>query len=93
MASNVFVLLPDGRRKQVKTTPAMSLKSILDKVIEEAGLAREMEYGLRRGKEDFDLSLTVRFANLAAGAKLNLVRKEKRAGMCYAIIRREIGCC
>ncbi|CAG8474650.1 325_t:CDS:2 [Paraglomus occultum] len=72
MASNVVVLC-EGNRQVVKTTPTMALKQIVNTVCTKRKLDPE-KYGLKLNKTILDLSLSVRFANLAPGAKLELVR-------------------
>ncbi|CAG8469797.1 13009_t:CDS:10 [Ambispora leptoticha] len=73
MSSNVVVLLGGGKKQQVKTTPMMPLKQIVKTVCEKQGYDTNI-YGLKLDKNVLDLSLTVRYANLAPGAKLELVR-------------------
>ncbi|ORY04516.1 hypothetical protein K493DRAFT_311361 [Basidiobolus meristosporus CBS 931.73] len=74
MASNVSVIYGQGRKQLVKTTPAMPLKNIVLAVCEKQKYPDVDSYGLKYGKSNLDLSLSVRFANLPAGAKLELVR-------------------
>ncbi|KAI9140357.1 ubiquitin-related domain-containing protein [Paraphysoderma sedebokerense] len=74
MASNVTVLLPDGKRQVIKTTPAMSLKSVVNTVCEKHKIPDPESYGLKTGRTTLDLSLSIRFANLPQGAKLELVK-------------------
>ncbi|KAJ3049770.1 Tether containing UBX domain for GLUT4 [Rhizophlyctis rosea] len=76
MASSVNVEL-DGepfRKTLVKTTPAMSLRSVVDTACEKLKVGSSEGWGLKHGRNNLDLSLSIRFANLAAGAKLTLVR-------------------
>ncbi|CAG8451614.1 6560_t:CDS:10 [Ambispora gerdemannii] len=73
MASHVVVLLGAGKRQQVKTTPMMPLKQVVKTVCEKQGYTAE-NYGLKLNKNILDLSLTVRYANLAPGAKLEMIR-------------------
>ncbi|KAG9302742.1 hypothetical protein G9A89_009519 [Geosiphon pyriformis] len=74
MTSNVVVLLNSGKRQIVKTTPMMPLKQIVKTVCEKQGYPDEEKYGLKLNKATLDLALSVRFANLAPGAKLELIR-------------------
>nr|KAJ3420781.1 Tether containing UBX domain for GLUT4 [Polyrhizophydium stewartii] len=77
MASNVTVDL-DGfplKKVVIKTTPAMSLKSITAQACEKLGLGDPDKFLLKSKKQTLDLSLSVRFANLAPGAKLTLHRR------------------
>jgi len=74
MASNVVVLLPQGKRQVVKTTPAMSLKAVVNTVCEKHGISDSSGYALTNGRNILDLSLSIRFANLVQGAKLELIK-------------------
>ncbi|KAJ3046254.1 Tether containing UBX domain for GLUT4 [Rhizophlyctis rosea] len=76
MASNVTVELEGEpfRKTVIKTTPAMSLRSIVDTACEKLKVGSADGWGLKHGRNTLDLALSVRFANLAAGAKLTLVR-------------------
>jgi tether containing UBX domain for GLUT4 len=81
MASNVTVELEGEptKRVSVKTTPAMSLKAIATTACEKLKLSQPDAFGLRYQKALLDLSLSVRFANLPAGAKLLLVKQGTRS--------------
>ncbi|RHZ69366.1 hypothetical protein Glove_284g104 [Diversispora epigaea] len=74
MASNVIVLLSNGKRQAVKTTPMMTLKQIVNSVCEKQGILDVEKWGLKQNRTILDLGLSVRFANLAPGAKLELIR-------------------
>ncbi|KAJ1982801.1 hypothetical protein H4R35_000160 [Dimargaris xerosporica] len=74
MASNVQVEF-GGRHQAVKTTPAMTLRAVVSTACQKHGLDDPDKYGLRYQRKLLDLSLSVRFANLPAGAKLELVRQ------------------
>ncbi|CAG8580866.1 1856_t:CDS:2, partial [Cetraspora pellucida] len=74
MASNVVVLLPNGKKQTVKTTPMMPLKQIVNVVCEKQGYKDAESYGLKTNKTTLDLGLAMRFANLAPGAKLDFVK-------------------
>ncbi|CAG8586509.1 16331_t:CDS:10 [Cetraspora pellucida] len=74
MASNVVVLLPNGKKQTVKTTPMMPLKQIVNVVCEKQGYKDSESYGLKINKKTLDLGLAIRFANLAPGAKLDFVK-------------------
>uniref|UniRef100_A0A1D1XF21 Tether containing UBX domain for GLUT4 n=1 Tax=Anthurium amnicola TaxID=1678845 RepID=A0A1D1XF21_9ARAE len=74
MASNVVVLLNGGKRQTIKTTPTMPLKEIVKLVCDKQGYTDVENYGLKQNKTTLDLSLSIRFANLAPGAKLELIR-------------------
>ncbi|KXS16045.1 hypothetical protein M427DRAFT_31957 [Gonapodya prolifera JEL478] len=72
MTSNVVVVLPDNRRHIVKVTPSTQLSSIVEQVATKFRLTSS-SYTLKHGKTTLDLSLPIRFANLASGAKLDLI--------------------
>ncbi|KAJ3126990.1 hypothetical protein HK100_009985 [Physocladia obscura] len=75
MASQVTVEIEGvfpTKRVIIKTTPAMSLNDVLRAAIDKAGARPGANYMLKYGKNTLDLSLSVRFANLPAGAKLLL---------------------
>ena len=59
----------------IKTTPQMALKAIVVQACERLKLDTPDQYILKSKKTTLDLSLSVRFANLAPGAKLTLVRR------------------
>ncbi|KAI8843536.1 GLUT4 regulating protein TUG-domain-containing protein [Chytriomyces cf. hyalinus JEL632] len=60
------------KRIAVKTTPSMSLNEVLRTTVEKGALNPAGVYALKHGKTQLDLTLSVRFANLPAGAKLVL---------------------
>ncbi|KAJ3105951.1 Tether containing UBX domain for GLUT4 [Phlyctochytrium planicorne] len=76
MASNITIELEGEPLKKVslKTTPAMSLKSLVDEACTKLKLPVPDSFGLKYQRNMLDLSLSVRFANLPAGAKLFLVK-------------------
>ncbi|KAF0451245.1 Tether containing UBX domain for GLUT4 [Gigaspora margarita] len=74
MASNVVVLLSNAKKQTVKTTPTMPLKQIVTIVCEKQGYTDVESYGLKLNKKTLDLGLPMRFANLAPGAKLELIK-------------------
>ncbi|RIA95236.1 hypothetical protein C1645_816969 [Glomus cerebriforme] len=74
MASNVVVLINGVKRLPIKTTPMMPLKEIAKLACDKQGYTDVENYGLKQNKKNLDLSLSVRFANLAPGAKLELIR-------------------
>ncbi|KAI8848020.1 hypothetical protein BC829DRAFT_444104 [Chytridium lagenaria] len=82
MASNVTVELEGEPLKKVslKTTPAMSLKSIVDAACTKLKLPSPDSFSLKYQRNMLDLSLSVRFANLPAGAKLFLVKGRTPGG-------------
>ncbi|KAL1925376.1 uncharacterized protein VTP21DRAFT_259 [Calcarisporiella thermophila] len=77
MASTVTILLARGQRQVVKTTPNMILKQIVTTVCKQQGYADPDAFGLKYNRNVLDLSLSVRFANLPAGAKLELINIAK----------------
>ncbi|KAF9904701.1 Tether containing UBX domain for GLUT4 [Linnemannia zychae] len=77
MASNLTVNLGGGKKQLIKTTPAMSLRQVVNTVCEKQGYSEPETYGLKSGKNFLDLSLSIRHANIAAGAKLELARIPK----------------
>ncbi|KAJ3406337.1 Tether containing UBX domain for GLUT4, partial [Chytridiales sp. JEL 0842] len=76
MASNVTVELEGSplKKTSIKTTPAMALKAIVTSACEKLKLADPDSFGIKYQRNMLDLSLSVRFANLPAGAKLFLVK-------------------
>ncbi|KAF9929283.1 hypothetical protein BGZ65_005860, partial [Modicella reniformis] len=77
MASNLTVFLGGGRKQLVKTTPAMILRQVVNIVCEKQNYTEPESYGLKSGKNFLDLSLSIRYANIAPGAKLELVKIPK----------------
>ncbi|KAH7047699.1 hypothetical protein BKA57DRAFT_463151 [Linnemannia elongata] len=77
MASNLTVNLGGGKKQLIKTTPAMSLRQVVNTVCEKQGYPEPETYGLKSGKNFLDLSLSIRHANIAAGAKLELAKIPK----------------
>jgi TUG ubiquitin-like domain len=53
----------------------MCLKAIVDECCQKWSLDNPEMYGLKLNKKDIDLSLSLRFANISAGSKLQLVPK------------------
>ncbi|PVU96922.1 hypothetical protein BB559_002200 [Furculomyces boomerangus] len=75
MASRVKVSYANGRSVLVNTTPAMSLKAIVDSVCNQVkDLGDSNNYGLKWKNKELDLLLNVRFSNLPQGANLELVK-------------------
>ncbi|GJJ72320.1 tether containing UBX domain for GLUT4 [Entomortierella parvispora] len=77
MASNLTVNLGGGKKQLVKTTPTMILRQVVNSVCEKQGYAEPETYGLKSGKNFLDLSLSIRYASIAPGAKLELARVPK----------------
>ncbi|KAF9183386.1 Tether containing UBX domain for GLUT4 [Haplosporangium sp. Z 767] len=77
MASNLTVNLGAGKKQLVKTTPTMILRQVVNIVCEKQNYAEPETYGLKSGKNFLDLSLSIRYANIAPGAKLELARIPK----------------
>ncbi|KAJ3371525.1 Tether containing UBX domain for GLUT4 [Allomyces arbusculus] len=83
MSASLVVATPDGKRATVKTTPAMPLKEVVATAVATLRLGNPDAWGLQRanaraGSAALDLSLSVRFANLPSGAKLELVPRSAR---------------
>ncbi|KAJ3358700.1 Tether containing UBX domain for GLUT4 [Allomyces javanicus] len=83
MSASLVVATPDGKRATVKTTPAMPLKEVVATAVATLRLGNPDAWGLQRanaraGTPPLDLSLSVRFANLPSGAKLELVPRSAR---------------
>lgn len=78
---NVFVVLDDLNKCPVKTTPAMPLKTVLDTACTKFNLDPNC-YGLRFNRKMLDLSIPIRFTNLMAGAKLELVKMNDSSNTC-----------
>ncbi|XP_060074813.1 tether containing UBX domain for GLUT4-like [Ylistrum balloti] len=76
--ATVQVLCPNGRRQNVKTTPNMKLLQVLEDVCQKQGFMPPDDYGFIHGnsKKQLDLSLSMRYANLANNAKLELVKSQ-----------------
>ncbi|KAG0357282.1 hypothetical protein BC939DRAFT_507696 [Gamsiella multidivaricata] len=77
MASNLTVFLGGGKKQLVKTTPTMILRQVVNTVCEKQGYGDPENYGLKSGKNFLDLSLSIRYANIAPGAKLELAKVPK----------------
>ena len=79
--SNVIIEYGDYpvKRAVIKTTPTMSLKSIVESACEKLGLTPSDAFGLKLGKTLLDLSLNIRFSNIGPGTKLLLVSKTPMA--------------
>ncbi|ORZ12922.1 hypothetical protein BCR41DRAFT_355918 [Lobosporangium transversale] len=77
MASNLTVFLGGGKKQLVKTTPTMILRQVVNTVCEKQGYGDPETYGLKSGKNFLDLSLSIRYANIVPGAKLELARVPK----------------
>ncbi|KAJ1960690.1 hypothetical protein GGI12_003668 [Dipsacomyces acuminosporus] len=73
MASNVFVVYGPGRSVNIRTTPAMTLQAVLTEACSKVpNVGSPESYILLYKEKVLDLSLTMRFANLAQGSKLTL---------------------
>jgi len=79
MASHVFVVDSSARRHQIKTTPGKSLRDILEEACEKFGKDPDQFIltDASKAAKQFDLSLSVRLAGLANGAKLQLVQASR----------------
>lgn len=74
MSVNVELEFQPFKKQTIKTSPAMSLSDIAATAAKSFKLDPSSCYALRHGKNLLDLSLSMRFANLPAGAKLILVK-------------------
>jgi hypothetical protein len=78
MSTNTLALvLPGNRREVMKTTPTMTLGAVLAEACARPPkpLGDASCYQLLNGKTVMDLSTPLRFAGLASGARLEVVRK------------------
>ncbi|XP_059167299.1 tether containing UBX domain for GLUT4-like isoform X3 [Physella acuta] len=74
MAASFLVLCPNGRRQNVKVNANTKLLQILEEVCQRQGFIPPEEYKLVHGKQELDLSLSVRFSSLSNNAKLELIK-------------------
>jgi hypothetical protein len=81
MSSSLALVLPGNRREVVKTTPLMTLGAVLAEVCGRPPrpLGDPAQFLLMNGKAVLDLSTAVRFAGLANGARLDVVRNPAAA--------------
>ncbi|KAJ1970251.1 hypothetical protein IWQ62_000078 [Dispira parvispora] len=96
MASHVQVNFPasiGSRQQKIKTSPAMLLKTVVTTVCEKQKLGNPDDYTLIYNRKPLDLSLSCRFANLPAGAKLELVKAKpnKSGGLVAVAVQLESG--
>ncbi|KAG0216395.1 hypothetical protein BGX28_002865 [Mortierella sp. GBA30] len=77
MSSSIIVVLGTGKKQTVKTTPMMILRQIVQTVCEKQHYTDPESYGLKSGNNTLDLSLSVRYANVLPGTKLELVKVPK----------------
>lgn len=81
MASNVFVVDSSFKRTQVKVSPSMPLKEVLDEACRSRKLKPE-EYMLKtQNNKTVDLSQPFRLSGLTAGAKLQLTQASRSTGV------------
>ncbi|KAF9966220.1 Tether containing UBX domain for GLUT4 [Mortierella alpina] len=75
MASQITIcLLNTAKTQTINTTPTTILRQIVQAVCEKQSYGDPGAYGLRSGNITLDLSLSVQCANVAPGAKLELVK-------------------
>jgi hypothetical protein len=81
MSSSLALVLPGNRREVVKTTPLMTLGAVLAEVCGRPPrpLGDPAQFVLMNGKAVLDLSTAVRFAGLANGVRLDVVRNPAAA--------------
>ncbi len=84
--STIVVLLPNNQRQTVKVTPTSTLQSVIASVCEKQKLNKN-DYQLFHKDKMLDSSLSVRFANLPSGVKLDLCRVENRNSYFILIVR------
>jgi tether containing UBX domain for GLUT4 len=71
--ATLVILCLNGRRQQVKASPNKILLEVLEEVCKKQGLDPS-QYGLKHGRQTLDLTVPVRYANLANNAKLELIK-------------------
>jgi tether containing UBX domain for GLUT4 len=78
MSGSLTLMLPGNRREVVRTNPTMTLGAALAEVCSRAPrpLGDPDNFCLILNKKELDLSTPVRFAGLASGAKLDVVRRQ-----------------
>ncbi|KAG0236926.1 Tether containing UBX domain for GLUT4 [Actinomortierella wolfii] len=77
MSSNLTVLLGGAKKQLIKTTPTMNLREVVNQVCAKQGYPDPENYGLQNGRTVLDLSLSIRYVNIAPGTKLELIRVPK----------------
>ncbi|KAF9166049.1 hypothetical protein DFQ26_008803 [Actinomortierella ambigua] len=75
--SNLTVLLGGAKKQLIKTTPTMILRDVVNEVCTKQGYSDPESYGLKNGRTTLDLSLRIRYVNIAPGAKLELIKVPK----------------
>ncbi|KAF9347683.1 Tether containing UBX domain for GLUT4 [Mortierella sp. NVP85] len=75
--TSVVVHLGAGKRQLVKTSPTTILREVVNTVCSTQNYPSPETYGLKSGKNFLDLSLSIRYANIAAGTKLELAKVPK----------------
>lgn len=75
MSGTLSLGLPGNRREVVKTNPSMLLSAVLAEACARGPrpLGDPAGYALQSGKATLDLSLSLRFAGLPNGARLEVV--------------------
>ncbi|XP_071797676.1 tether containing UBX domain for GLUT4-like [Asterias amurensis] len=76
MAATVNVLLPTGRRQNVKVTPNTRILVVIENVCSKIGYNPD-EYNLKHHHGILDPQLSVRYANLPNNCKLELVKADR----------------
>jgi hypothetical protein len=66
------------KRVTVKTTPAMSIQSVVEQACEQ--LALQGHYALHYKKSQLQPSLSVRLANIPSGSRVQLIQKSESMG-------------
>ncbi|KAF9972982.1 hypothetical protein BGZ73_003832 [Actinomortierella ambigua] len=75
--SNLTVLLGGAKKQLIKTTPVMILRDVVNEVCTKQGYPDPENYGLKNGRTILDLSLRIRYVNIAPGTKLELIKVPK----------------
>ncbi|XP_038064272.1 tether containing UBX domain for GLUT4-like [Patiria miniata] len=76
MAATVNVLLPNGRRQNVKVTANTRILQVIENVCGKIGLNPD-EYNLKHIRSILDPQLSIRYANLPNNCKLELVKADR----------------
>lgn len=84
MSGTLSLQLPGNRREVVKTTPTTTLGAVLAEACARGPrpLGDPASYLLMQGKATLDLSLSLRFAGVASGARLEVVKKQALGAPC-----------
>ncbi|XP_022091485.1 tether containing UBX domain for GLUT4-like [Acanthaster planci] len=87
MAATVNVLLPNGRRQNVKVTANTRILQVIENVCSKVGYNPD-EHNLKHQRSILDPQLSVRYANLPNNCKLELVKADRprtESAVCLAL--------